>query len=61
MLSVDSADACHGPSRQPKNAGHRPKEIAMSTILATILLISCAGLLVIALILAARVDNDDQE
>lgn len=33
----------------------------MSTILSTILLICYAGLLTIALILAARVDNDDKE
>lgn len=33
----------------------------MSTILSSIFLICCAGLLVIALILAASVDNDDQE
>lgn len=61
MLSIDSADACHGRGRQPKNAGHPSKEIAMSTILSAILLICYAGLLAIALILAARVDNDDQE
>ena len=61
MLSIDSADACHCHGRHPKNAGNHSKETAMSTILATILLISYAGLLAIALILAARVDNDDQE
>lgn len=33
----------------------------MSNILSEILLISYAGLLAIALILAASVDNDDQE
>lgn len=33
----------------------------MSIILSAILLISYAGLLIIALILAARVDNDDRE
>ena len=33
----------------------------MSIILSAILLICYAGLLTIALILAARVDNDDQE
>lgn len=33
----------------------------MSTILSVILLVSYAGLLAIALTLAARVDNDDQE
>lgn len=33
----------------------------MSTILSSILLISYIGLLAIALILAASVDNDDQE
>lgn len=33
----------------------------MSIILSAILLICYAGLTVIALILAARVDNDDQE
>jgi hypothetical protein len=37
------------------------KETAMSIILSAILLICYAGLLAIALILAARVDNDDQE
>lgn len=34
---------------------------SMSIILSAILLICYAGLLAIALILAARVDNDDQE
>ena len=43
------------------NAGHPFKETAMSTILSAILLISYAGLLAIALILAVNVDNDDQE
>nr|DAV49008.1 MAG TPA: hypothetical protein [Caudoviricetes sp.] len=33
----------------------------MSTILSSILLICYAGLAAIALILAARVDNDDRE
>lgn len=33
----------------------------MSIILSTILIISYAGLSAIALILAARVDNEDQE
>lgn len=61
MLSIDSADTCHGPGRQPKNAGNHSKETAMSIILSAILLISYAGLLAIALILAASVDNDDQE
>lgn len=46
-----------GSRRMPAN----PKETAMSTILSAILLICYAGLLAIALILAARVDNDDQE
>jgi len=62
MLSVDSADTCHGPGRQPKNAGHPlPKETTMSTILSITLLICYAGLLAIALIMAASVDNDNQE
>lgn len=47
--------------RQPKNAGHPSKETAMSIILSAILLISYIVLLAIALILAASVDNDDQE
>lgn len=33
----------------------------MSIILSAVFLIFCAGLLAIALILAAGVDNDDQE
>jgi len=37
------------------------EETAMSIILSSILLISYVGLTAIALILAARVDNDDQE
>lgn len=61
MLSIDNADAVDGPGRQPKNAGHPYKETAMGIILSAILLICYAGLLAIALILAARVDNDDQE
>lgn len=61
MLSIDSTDTCHGPGRQPMNAGHPYKETAMSIILSAILLICYAGLLAIALILAASVDNDDQE
>lgn len=61
MPSIDSADACHGHGRQPKNAGHPSEETAMSIILSAILLTCYAGLLVIALILAAGVDNDDQE
>lgn len=61
MLSIDSANVCHGAGRQPKNAGHPSKETAMSIILSAILLISYIGLLAIALILVARVDNDDQE
>lgn len=42
------------------NASHPFKETAMSAILSAILLICYAGLLAIALILAASVDNDDQ-
>lgn len=38
-----------------------PKKTAMSIILSAILLVSYIGLLAIALILAASVDNDDQE
>lgn len=60
MLSIDSAEpvaARAGSRRMPATS----KETAMSTILSAILLISYAGLLAIALILAARVDNDDQE
>lgn len=63
MLYIDSdgnnratagpaADECRPPL---------PNETAMSIILSAVLLISYAGLLAIALILAARVDNDDQE
>ena len=61
MLSIDSADTCHGPGRRPMNAGHPFKETAMSTILSAILLICYAVLTAIALILAVSVDNDDQE
>lgn len=61
MLSIDSADTCHGPGRQPMNAGHPFKETAMSTTLSAILLICYAVLTAIALILAVSVDNDDQE
>lgn len=49
--------AAAGSRRMPANH----KETAMSIILSSILLICCADLLVIALILAVRVDNDDQE
>lgn len=61
MPSIDSADAVDGPGRQPMNAGHPYKETDMSIILSAILLICYAGLLAIAMILAASVDNDDQE
>lgn len=61
MLSVDSANTCHSPGRQPINASHPFKETAVSTILSAILSICYAGLLAIALILATSVDNDDQE
>ena len=61
MPSIDSANTCHGRGRQPKNAGHPSKETAMNIILSAILLISYLGLLAIALIMAASVDNDDQE
>lgn len=61
MLSIDSTDSCHSSGRQQKNVGHPSKETAMSIILSSILLICYIGLLAIALILAASVDNDDQE
>ena len=61
MLSIDSANVCHGAGRQSMNAGHSFKETVMSIIPSATLLISYAGLLAIALILAASVDNDDQE
>lgn len=62
MLSIDSADACQRPGPAAEECRPPlPKETAMSTILSAILLICCAGLLAIALILAASVDNDDQE
>lgn len=61
MLSIDGADPVNGLDRQPLNAGHTPKETVMSIIISAILLISYAGLLAIALILAVSVDNDDQE
>lgn len=61
MLSIDGADPVNGLGRRPINAGHTPKETAMSIILSAILLIGYIGLLSIALILAASVDNDDQE
>lgn len=62
MLSIDSA----GNNRATAQAGSRrmpanPKETAMSIILSVAPLIYYAGLLTIALILAASVDNDDQE
>ena len=57
MLSIDSADG--KPGQQP---GHHPKETrTMSIILSAILLICYAGLVAIALILVARIDNDHQE
>lgn len=62
MLSIDSAGNNRATARrQPKNAGHTPKETAMSIILSAILLISYIGLLYIALILAVSANNDDQE
>ena len=62
MLYIDSAGnnrATAGPAAEecrPPLQGN-----SMSIILSAILLICYAGLLAIALILAARVDNDDQE
>lgn len=52
-----SVTAPAGSRRMPANH----KETAVSIILSSILHICYAGLLAIALILAARVDNDDQE
>lgn len=46
-----------GSRRMPANH----KETAVSILLSAILLISYAGLLAVALILAVSVDNDDQE
>lgn len=61
MLSIDIAEAkpTAGPGPKP---GQIPKEHeAMSIILSAILITCYAGLLAIVLILAAGVDNDDQE
>lgn len=61
MLSIDSADAVDGPRPAAEECQPTPKETTMSIILSAILLISYAGLLAIALILAASIDNDDHE